>query len=164
MRLPATLKPRQSQPCAPSGMAGKLRVIQLALKDVMRRVRKGAKMSIQLEIEEMPGYLAAKFTGVGAPEEIWRQFGLIAEHCKSANKNKLLLNFAEAHTGASLADRYFTGESAVIFARYKLIKVAMAARPEGIDPQRFGEMVMRNRGVNARVFKDAEEAEEWLLK
>ncbi len=121
-------------------------------------------MSVQLQIEEMPGYLAAKFTGVGAPEEIWRQFELIAEHCKSANRNKLLLDYAGAYTRASLADRYFTGERAAIFARYKLIKVAVAARPEGIDPQRFGEMVMRNRGVNARVFKDAGEAEEWLLK
>jgi len=44
-------------------------------------------MSIQLQIEEMPGYLAARFTGVGVAEEVWSQFELIAGHCKSANKN-----------------------------------------------------------------------------
>jgi hypothetical protein len=41
-------------------------------------------MSIQFQIKETPGYLAAKFTGAGATEEIWRQFELIAEACKRA--------------------------------------------------------------------------------
>jgi hypothetical protein len=35
-------------------------------------------MSIQFQIEEMPDYLAAKFTGAGAAEEIWRRFEVIA--------------------------------------------------------------------------------------
>jgi hypothetical protein len=119
-------------------------------------------MSIQLQIEETPGYLAAKFTGSGATEEIWRQFELIAEACKRANKNKLLLDFVGAYADASLPKRYFMGEWAEIFARYKLIKVAVAVRPERLDPQRFGEMAMQNRGVNARVFISVEDAEEWL--
>jgi hypothetical protein len=121
-------------------------------------------MSIQLQIEEMPGHLAAKFSGKGPPEEIWRQFEPIAERCKSANKNKLLIDAMGAYTGASLADRYFAGEKAEIFVRYKLAKVAVVVRPERLDPQRFGETAMRNRGVNARVFTSVEDAEEWLLK
>jgi hypothetical protein len=59
---------------------------------------------------------------------------------------------------------YRVGERAEIFARCKLIKVAVAVRPERLDPQRFGEMAMRNRGVNARVFTSVEDAEEWLLE
>lgn len=89
---------------------------------------------------------------------------MIAEHCRRANKNKLLLDFTGAYTKASLADRYFIGEKAEIFTRYKLIKVAVAVRPERLDPQRFGEMAMRNRRVNARVFTNIEDAEEWLLE
>jgi hypothetical protein len=46
---------------------------------------------------------------------------------------------------------------------YKLIKVAAVCRPEQLDPQRFGEMVARNRWVNARVFTSVEDAEKWLM-
>jgi len=121
-------------------------------------------MSIQQQIEEMPGHLAAKFTGAGTAEEVWRRYELIAERCKRSNRNKLLLDFTEAYVEASLADKYILGEQAQIFARYNVIKVAAVARPEQIDPERFGEMVARNRRVNGRVFTNAEDAKEWLLK
>ncbi len=121
-------------------------------------------MSIQLQIVEMPGYLAAKFTGLGATEEIWRQFELVAKHCERANKNKLLLDFVGAHADASLPNRYFIAEGAEIFTHYKLIRVAVVVRSERLDPLRFGEMAMRNRGVNARVFINVEDAEKWLLE
>jgi hypothetical protein len=120
-------------------------------------------MSIQLQIEEMPDYLAAKFTGAGAAEEIWRQFELIAKHCKRANKNKLLLDSTETRGKTSLADRYRLGDEADIFMYYKLIKVAYVGRPEQLDPKRFGEMVARNRWVNVRVFTSVEDAEKWLM-
>ncbi len=118
-------------------------------------------MSIELQMEEMPDYLVAKFIGAGATEELWRQFELIAEQCKRASKNKLLLDFREAYADASLPNRYFMAEMAEIFARYK--RGAVAVRPERLDPQRFGETAMQNRGVNARVFTSVEDAEKWLL-
>ena len=120
-------------------------------------------MSIQFQIEEMPDYLAAKFTGTGAAEEIWRQFEVIVEHCKRANKNKLLLDSTETYGKISLADRYHLGDVAEIFMYYKLIKVAVVSRPEQLDPRRFAEMVARNRWVNARVFTSVEDAEKWLM-
>jgi hypothetical protein len=120
-------------------------------------------MSIQLQIDETPGYVVAKFTGAGAPEEVWRQFELIAEHCKRANKNKLLLDLMEAYADVSLAHRYHFGDQAETFMFYKLIKVAVAVSPELLDPRRFGEMVARNRWVNLRVFTSANDAAKWLL-
>jgi hypothetical protein len=119
-------------------------------------------MSIQLQIQETPNYLEARFIGEGAAEEVWRQFELIAESCKRANKNKLLLDFTEAYGVSSLADRYHIGDKAEIFMHYKLIKVAIVGRPERLDPRRFGEMVARNRWVNAQVFTSVEDAEKWL--
>jgi len=121
-------------------------------------------MSVQLQIEEMSDYLAARFTGAGVAEEAWGQFELIAEHCKRANKNKLLLDFTEARGEISLAERYFLGDAAQLFLDYKLIKVAAVDTPERVDPQRFVERVIRNRWVNARTFTNAEDAEKWLLK
>ena len=119
-------------------------------------------MSVQQQIEEMPGYLSAKLTGACAAEGAWRQFKTIAERCKCANKNKLLLDFTECHGDISLADRYFFVESARIFARYKVIKAAYLARPEQVDSQKFGEMVARNRWINVRIFTNVKDAEEWL--
>ena len=120
-------------------------------------------MSVQLQIEAMPGYLAARFTGVGATKEVWRQFESIAEHCDRANKKKLLLDFTEVHTEVSLMDRYFLGKEAQIFAHYNL-KVAGVGRPEQVHPQKFAELVARNRWVNVRAFTNVEDAEQWLLK
>lgn len=138
----------------------------ISFEEVRVKCEKEEKMSVRLQIEEMPDYLAARFTGVGAVEEVWRRFELIAEHCKRANKNKLLLDLSEAHAHAevSLVDRYNFGEAAQIFTYYKLIKIAFVSRPEQLDPQRFCEMVAQNRGVNARVFTNAEDAEKWLLE
>jgi hypothetical protein len=42
-------------------------------------------MSIQLHMEQTPEYFAARFSGFGVAEDVWRQFELIAEHCKRAN-------------------------------------------------------------------------------
>jgi hypothetical protein len=120
-------------------------------------------MSVQFQAKVNPSYLAVRFTGAGTAEEVWRQFELIAERCKRANKNKLLLNFTEAHGKISLAERYFLGRKAQIFPSY-MIKVAMVDTPERVDPRRFGELVLRNRWVDARVFTNVEDAEEWLLK
>jgi hypothetical protein len=121
-------------------------------------------MSIQLQIEEMPDYLAARFTGAGATEEIWRRFELIAERCERANKNKLLLDIAEAYGEISVASRFFLGDAGEVFIHYKIIKVAVVAKPEQLDSERFGETVARNRWVNARVFTSVENAEKWMLK
>jgi hypothetical protein len=119
-------------------------------------------MSARLQIEQMPGYLAAKFSGACTAEQAWRQFELIAERSRRANKNKLLLDLRECGGAIYLADRYFFAESARIFARYKLIKTAYLARPEQVDSQKFGEMVARNRWINARIFTNLKDAEEWL--
>jgi hypothetical protein len=121
-------------------------------------------MSVEIQIEELPGYFAAKFTGACAAEEAWRRFETIAERCQRANKNKLLLDFTQCHGDISVADRYLFVKSARIFAQYKLIKTAYFARPDQVDSQKFGEMVAQNRWVNARIFTNVEEAEKWLLE
>ena len=92
------------------------------------------------------------------------QFGFtFVTPCHRRETNKTLLDVTGAHKESSLADKYFLGEKSQIFARYKL-KVAYVNRPERVDPNGFGEMVARNRGVNVRVFTNVEDAEEWLLK
>ena len=118
---------------------------------------------MQIQLEEIIGYLVVRFTGAGTIEEAWGQFESIVEHCERANKNKLLLDFTEVQADISLPDRYFLGERAKIFAR-KASKIATVGRPDQLDPRRFGEMVARNRWVNVRTFTNADDATKWLLE
>jgi hypothetical protein len=120
-------------------------------------------MSIQLQMKQMPGYLVARFTGVGPPRDVWQQFELIAEHCKRTKNNKLLIDTTEFSAEISFMDRFYTAERAGIFARYG-IKVAAVGRPEQFYPQKFAVGAARNRGIDVWTFSDFRAAEEWLLK
>ena len=59
-------------------------------------------------------------------------------------------------------DRYMIGEQLAHAARSSL-RLAMVARAELIDPQRFGVTVARNRGLDNDVFTSEAEALAWLL-
>ena len=118
-------------------------------------------MDAQFQIEEMPDYLAVRFIGV--TREVCEQFELIAEHCDRASKNKLLLDCTDTHGDLSLVERFWLGDRAETFMFHHLIKVAVVGRPEQLDRKKFGEMVARNRRVNARVFTNVRAAEKWLL-
>ena len=122
-------------------------------------------MSIQLQMEQMPGYLAARFIGVGVGGEASQQFELIAEHCKLTNNDKLLIDTTryDVDVKISLVDRFLLGERLGIFARYG-IKVAFFSKPEQLDPRKFGALVAQNRGASVDAFTDFQAAEEWLLK
>jgi hypothetical protein len=120
-------------------------------------------MSIQLQMEQMPNYLAARFIGSGVAEEVWRQFELIAEHCKRVKGDKLLIDITKAEGKLSLIEKYMAAEEARIFAQYG-IKVVFIETPERMDPRKFFLLAARNRGVNVEAFTDLQSAEEWLLK
>src|SRR5215470_12597051 len=109
-------------------------------------------MSIQLQIEQMSGYLAASFAGVPVPGEVLQQLELIAEHCKRTNNNKLLIDFSAVQAKFSIMDRYNFGEKSRLFAPH--IKIAAVVTKEQSDPQKFGEVVAQNRGINLRGFTD----------
>jgi hypothetical protein len=125
----------------------------------------GGRMGLEVQMEEMSGHLAATFIGSAGrvAEEVWRQFESIAEHCKRTKKDKVLIDTRRADGKVSFVERFLLGERTQIFACYGL-KVVFVDRHERIDPQKFGELVARNRGVNVRIFSDFQVAEEWLLK
>jgi hypothetical protein len=123
----------------------------------------GAVMSFQLQIEQMRGYLAARFIGVGEVGEVSKQFESIAEHCNLTKNDKLLIDSTRYDVKVSVTDRFFLGTSSLIFAVHR-IKVAFVCRPEQLDPRKFGALVAQNRGVIVEVFTGFQAAEEWLLK
>jgi hypothetical protein len=124
----------------------------------------GGGMNIQVRLEQMPGYLIARFIGVGTSDEGTQKFESIAEHCKLTKNDKLLID----STGFTiiqpkLADKFFLGERLGIFLRHG-IKVAFVSRLERRDLLKFATLVAQNRWVNVEAFLDFQSAEEWLLK
>jgi len=120
-------------------------------------------MSFQLQTKQMPGYLAARFIGVGERGEASLQFESIAEYCELTKNDKLLIDTTGYDVKVSAFDRYLFGEALQVFAIHR-IKVAFFSRPEQIDPRKFGVVVAQNRGVSVDAFTDFQAAEEWLLR
>jgi len=114
-------------------------------------------------MDQMSGYLAAKFIGSGVAEDVSGEFESIAEHCKRTKNHKLLIDTTGFDLKISTLDRYLVGERVQMFARYG-IKVAFICRPEQVDSRKFGIQVAKNRGMDVEVFTDLQAAEEWLLK
>src|SRR5262249_16473610 len=85
-------------------------------------------------------------------------------YARSASISHLLIDT----TGLTGFDAPTTPERFVLggqFARaaQRAVKVAFVARPELIDPNRFGINVARKRGLVSEVFTDEAEALAWLL-
>jgi len=117
----------------------------------------------QLHIEEIPGYLKARFNGANTTEEVEQQFKLLAEKCKSTKKHKLLLDFTGVPANISLVDRYELGKRTQVFARHKC-KVAAVCKSERHESACFLATVAQNRWVDLCIFTNVEDALEWLLK
>src|SRR5215475_5180533 len=120
-------------------------------------------MNFQIQMEQMPGYLAARFIGSAETGEGLGQFTSIAEHCKRTKNDKLLIDTTEFDVKVSIIDRYLLGNRLLVFARHR-IKVAFFSKAEQLDPRKFGAIVAQNRGASVDVFTDFQAAEEWLLK
>jgi hypothetical protein len=60
------------------------------------------------------------------------------------------------------SDRYYMAERFAP-AAMGVVKVVIVARQDFIDPERFGMLVARNRGLRGNVFATEVEALEWLL-
>ena len=86
------------------------------------------------------------------------------EYSRDNQIRKLLVDTTELtgfHPPTTL-ERFELGERCAIAAK-GAVKVALVARPEMLDPERFGVTVARNRGMLANAFDSESEAMEWLM-
>ncbi|MGA2505069.1 MAG: hypothetical protein ABSG01_13340 [Anaerolineales bacterium] len=119
-------------------------------------------MSLKIKIEKKADYLVANFSGQANLQEVGNRFESLAVRCRSAKRNKLLMNISTIKAVPTFSERFRAGERAVIFSEFGL-KVAVVASPEQVEPRRLAELVAQNRGVDVRIFLDLAAAEEWLL-
>ena len=120
-------------------------------------------MSLKIKMEKKADYLLATFSGEADLQEAGNRFEFMAVRCRSAKKNKLLMNIAAINVVPTFSERFRIGEKMVIFSEFG-IKVAVVASPEQIEPRRLAELVAQNRGVDVHIFLDLASAEVWLLE
>ncbi len=120
-------------------------------------------MSVQFKIEQKEDWVVAHLTGKVDIRGIPIRYEELAKLCERSNKTKLIVDITGVFVPQSTYDKFEMGEHAIIFTLHH-IQVAVLAKSEQIDLQRFGESVAKTRGANLRLFTDVESAEEWLRK
>lgn len=104
--------------------------------------------------------LIARCTGSAGADWLAEAFRLIAEYQRGAPASAVLIDIRDLDAMATVSERYRLGEAAA--ANWTGPPVALVGTRQLVDPERFGEMVARNRGLDGRVFTDVAEARAWL--
>jgi hypothetical protein len=123
-------------------------------------------VSITATSASHPGFLrvecGGEFSQASALEVCERAFSLAAE----AGRDAVLVDIRRV-TGRepTMAERFEQAMRAADaqLSREPRIRAALLGHEPMVHPERFGEMVARNRGADVRVFTDETQASEWLL-
>jgi hypothetical protein len=122
---------------------------------------------IRTTIRVHADYLEVRCAGLYSRAETLRVGEEAYAAAARANRGAILI-VARAITGRipTILDRF---EMGVRTARHYLgsdprIRLAVVGHEPMIHPERFGELVARNRGADARVFTDETQALDWLLR
>jgi hypothetical protein len=118
---------------------------------------------MDLTYDEKERYVWALCSGPWTIDELCSKPPLILAECQARRLNLLLVDLSKMESRElPTGERFQIAASIMMFAG-KLRKVAVLASTDVIDPEKFGERVARNRGVNVRVFSSLELAQRWLL-
>lgn len=124
-------------------------------------------MSLTIETVVEQDYLLVRCSGAyQSVQDIKDLFQRAVDAARQYRKAQVLVDVYGVTGQISFVDRYagalFLTELLKVQAWNQIRRFAMAGQPPVIDPSRIGETVAANRGVNARVFLDLEEAVAWL--
>ncbi len=127
----------------------------------------GMTLKTQSETDLLRVTLGGEFT----MPEAKQTFLQILDAAAQANARRILVDGREVRGTLSTVERYELGEfvalatldrvssGAIAFPRIACVLVEPV-----LDPQRFGEMVARNRGAQLSVFANIDDAVAWLEK
>ena len=118
---------------------------------------------MEVSFLDEPRFGWARFTGPWSVDAICASADRLLAECIARKHQLLLIDWSQLETQkVSTLDRYRLAASTLTLSQ-DLAKVATVIPPEMIDPERFGERVAQNRGMNIRVFPEVKAAQLWLL-
>jgi RimJ/RimL family protein N-acetyltransferase len=114
-----------------------------------------------LTLEE--GYAAYRPVGKAAPPQAIDELIAALTWCRQAGIARLMCDARgwSAIDGMDTSERFQLGKRAADVARGH-VKVAMVLTRTQVDPERFGETVARNRGLDVEIFFNEVEALTWV--
>jgi hypothetical protein len=108
-------------------------------------------------------FVYAQLHGDWIVDEFPPLVGRILRECEERSKDLLLVDFLPlSFDRVSTFDRYRMGIGAARLVN-QVRRLAALVPSNHADPERFGERVARNRGLDVKVFTEMEGARGWLL-
>lgn len=121
-------------------------------------------MDYELAIDQDPGFVTARLSGVRSPEALLQAAAEVTTSCRERGIFRVLID-VRTMTGKldtletfDVAGRGIPNQTE---AR-RLVRSAILDRSENIERIRFFETVAVNRGLTVKVFDDEAEAVRWL--
>jgi hypothetical protein len=114
--------------------------------------------------EVLPDYCCFRLSGHGPLAEAAGKVIEAITYARQHGMRKLLIDTTKwtGHASPDTLERYQFAAAFSEAAR-ALVKVALVARPEMMDPEKFEVTVATNRGMLGNVFDSENEALAWLL-
>jgi hypothetical protein len=115
-----------------------------------------------LEFQPKPGCLVVLMRGRDILEKKVATIQAIAEQLKGRGLRAALIDARGVPGAPTFMDRFQLGVTAGRFLCG--IAIGVLARVDQADPQKLGQLVARNRGVDVEVFTESAAADAWLQK
>jgi hypothetical protein len=123
-------------------------------------------MSVEIDVIVENEYVCLRCTGVCSLADVKKLYSKAVDAAMEHKRPRVLIDVDGITGDLRAMERY---ESSVFLARDilqralgKITKIAVCGKEPPLDPQRFGETVAKNRGVNAKAFTNCDEAIEWI--
>jgi len=123
-------------------------------------------MDIGFETELKSKYVQVQFRGTFDADAMLQMFERAFQLAASEGRSAVLVDVRDMTGEFSTMDRFSVGAHIAELQQgiFRGIAFAAVGNEPLVDPQRFAETVGRNRGADARVFTDIDEAVDWVEK
>ncbi len=112
--------------------------------------------------EVKDGHAVFRPAGPTTVEQVPVMLGQAMKACQDAGVSRLLVNVSQPrHPDLTTSDRFHLGDRMAAFWDRR-IRLAIVAREDQIDPERFAAIVAQNRGLRVSPYADEAAALSWL--
>ncbi len=116
-----------------------------------------------LTFDDREDYLLARYAGSADHTELVELVRRLLEESTRLERNRVLVDMTSSRGEVSVTERYRI--ATLMSERWdRAIRIALVVREDQILEDRFWVTVTRNHGLDTNVFRDEDEAIEWLTR
>ena len=119
-------------------------------------------MEEYISLEQKENYAICHYQGPYRLAELLEIIKPVIDYCHQHNLNRILVDITKSIGDPDFIDRYDHGVE--MEKRWdRRIRLAVLLREDQKTPDKFWELVTKNRGIPSRVFTEMELALKWLM-